>query len=174
MVAKFVMLHSQFEIAVDTKKPVKVNLREKLQGELDALRRKAPRQYKDAHERAYWETLSINKARQLEKAAYGSTEIEIVPDERFNDLASLEDKYMGIVRVPKKEWREVEAKLYPLVCILNNEARIRPGLDLPKLPDLLEFQELIQKVSDLAVMVNAMSFDFKPLLAEAKKRGWPV
>ncbi len=89
-------------------------------------------------------------------------------------MPELEQKYRGIIKVPKKAWRQVEEKLYPLVSTLNDEGRIKPPLELPKLPDLLELEELKHQVSELSVTVNAVSFDFKNLRAEAQRRGWPV
>lgn len=98
----------------------------------------------------------------------------LVPDERFKDLEELERKYRQEDKVSKKEWKQVEKKLYPMVMTLLKENRVTGHFNLAPMQDLIAFNELKAKLDKLEGTVNAVAFDLNVLKNEARRQGWKV
>lgn len=81
-----------------------------------------------------------------------------VPDERFNDLITLERKYRNQIKVKWQQWKEVEEELYPLIMTLLEEHRIEGKFDLP-LQDLVKFKELEAKLKRLQEQVDNLDLN---------------
>lgn len=166
IVQRYVYLHVDGKVEVDTNKTEWVDAKEELQSE----ERKAQEEsgllhgpnnfgviYRSAEERNYWENRSIGLQERLGKVPPFSKTAITVPDGRFKDLVELEKKYTREIKVTEKQRAIVEERLYPLVMLLIREKRIKGKFELPEFQDL-QLDGLNKRVRDLEARVDALDF----------------